>query len=288
VEFLAGSNVNKPELVIGFLMLTRLTRDGSFKQHLQWSPDGKRLLFTRLFKGKMGLWTCDASGAYLKPLLDPDPRTPHFDGHFSPDGQKIAFVLDILHGTDGKLQINTCKSDGTDSKVLIPNKAFEETPRWRPDGKRLAFVSTRDGNQEIYSADASGGDVRRLTNDNGPDNNPAWSPDGSRLAFASGRSGHFEIYTMKADGSEVRRLTRSTTINSWPVWHPSGKQLVFCSRRTGNYDLWLMDSEGGNLRNLTDHKAQETAPAWHPEGKRLAFVSDRDGGHDIYVMEVKI
>src|SRR5215204_157163 len=105
-------------------MITRLTRDGSFKQNLQWSPDGKRLLFTRLFKGKMGLWTASAACGDLKPFLATDPGTPHFDGHFTPDGKKVAFVLDILHGTDGKLQINTCNADGTDSKVLVPNKAF--------------------------------------------------------------------------------------------------------------------------------------------------------------------
>src|SRR5215204_3993938 len=104
--------------------VTRLTKDGSFKQNLQWSPAGGRLLFTRIYKGRMGLWTVSDSGGDPRPLLAPDPRTPHFDGHFSPDGKKVAFVLDVLHGTDGKLQINTCAADGTDSKVLVPNKAF--------------------------------------------------------------------------------------------------------------------------------------------------------------------
>ena len=39
---------------------TRLTHDGDFKQHLAWSPDGGRFLFTRLHQGKMGLWTMSA------------------------------------------------------------------------------------------------------------------------------------------------------------------------------------------------------------------------------------
>ena len=87
--------------------------------------------------------------------------------------------------------------------MLIPNKAFEESPRWSPDGKHIAFVSTRNGNQEIYSADADGKNVKRLTNEPAMDNNPSWSPDGSQLAFCSARHGNFEIYTMKADGSDV-------------------------------------------------------------------------------------
>ena len=53
--------------------VTRLTKDGDFKQHLQWSPDGKRFLFTRIHEGKMALWTMNADGSDLKPLLSPDP-----------------------------------------------------------------------------------------------------------------------------------------------------------------------------------------------------------------------
>ena len=44
----------------------RITRDGSFKQHLQWSPDGKQLLFTRIHQGKMALWTINADGSGVK------------------------------------------------------------------------------------------------------------------------------------------------------------------------------------------------------------------------------
>src|SRR5260221_151948 len=103
-------------LLLGHLLLpcraaepavVRLTRDGGFKQHLSWSPDGKRLLLTRIHEGKMGLWTMNAEGGDMKPLLTPAPNTPHFDGHWSPDSRRIAFVFDILQGTDGKLQINT-------------------------------------------------------------------------------------------------------------------------------------------------------------------------------------
>src|SRR5712691_5942744 len=97
----------------------RLTRDADFKQHLQWSPDGKKFLFTRIHAGKMALWTMNADGSDTKRLLGQD--TPHFDGHWSPDSKKIVFVLDVLQGTDGKLQINTVNADGTDMKTLIPH-----------------------------------------------------------------------------------------------------------------------------------------------------------------------
>jgi TolB protein len=267
--------------------VVRLTKDGDFKQHLQWSPDGKKFLLTRIHAGKMGLWLMNADGSDFKPLLTPAPNTPHFDGHWSPDSKKIVYVHDILQGTDGKLQINTVNADGGDSKVLIPHKAFEESPRWSPDGKRLAWVSTRDGNQDIYTADAAGADIKRLTNDTALDNNPSWSPDGKRLAFASARGGNFDIFAMNADGSNVRRLTDHRALDYWPVWSPDGKRLAFTSNRDGNYEIYVMNADGAGVRNLTRHAAQDNYATWSPDGKRLAFISNRDGGHDVYVMEVK-
>jgi TolB protein len=266
--------------------VVRLTRDGGFKQHLSWSPDGKRLLLTRIHQGKMGLWIVNADGSDLKPFLSPTPDTPHFDGHFSPDGKKVVFVLDVLQGTDGKLQINTANADGTDSKVLVPHQAFEESPRFCPDGKRIAWVSTRDGNQEIYTVGSDGKDLRRLTSEIAPDNGPSWSPDGKRLAFASARTGNFEIHVMDADGGRVRRLTNHPSLDYWPAWSPDGRRIAFTSNRDGNYEIYLVNADGSGLRNLTRHPAQDNFAAWSPNGKRLAFVSTRDGGHDVYVMDV--
>src|SRR5438876_12165163 len=82
----------------------RLTKDRDFKQHLAWSPDGKKFLFTRLHAGKMGIWTMNADGGDVKALLEKDTM-PHFDGCWSADSKRVIFVYDILQGTDGKLQI---------------------------------------------------------------------------------------------------------------------------------------------------------------------------------------
>jgi TolB protein len=64
-----------------------------------------------------------ADGSDLKRLVAKD--TPHFEGHWSPDGKRVVFVLDMLQGTDGKLQIDTINADGTDQKSVIPHNGFE-------------------------------------------------------------------------------------------------------------------------------------------------------------------
>lgn len=264
----------------------RLTDDGSFKQHLQWSPDGKRLLFTRISQGKMALWTITASGRELKRLL-PDHTEPHFDGHWSRDGKRIVYVYDKLEGTDGKLRINSCAVDGSDDKTLVPHQAFEESPRWSPDGKHVLWVSTRHGNPELYTVTAEGKNEKRLTSEITADLHPDWSPDGQRIVFTSGRTGRQKVYVMAADGSQVKRITDGDHLDAWPTWSPDGKRLAFVSNRGGNADIWLVDPDGSALQNLTAHGAQDTSPAWSPDGGRLAFLSTRDGGTDVYVIELK-
>jgi Tol biopolymer transport system component len=70
----------------------RLLKIPGFLQHLTWSPDGKKFLFTRgNYAGKMGLWTVNSDGAELTQLL-PKAPVPQFDGSWSPDSKRLIFV----------------------------------------------------------------------------------------------------------------------------------------------------------------------------------------------------
>lgn len=267
--------------------LLKVTNDGSFKSHLVWSPDGKKLLFTRIHQGKMELCTVKAEkSSEVVALVVPSPNTPHFDGHWSSDGKSIVYVHDILQGTDGKLQINEVLADGTGAKILIPHKAFEESPRYSPDGKYLAWVSARDGNQEIYSMELANQKVQRLTQDQGFDNNPNWKPDGSRIVFASSRFGNFEICSMKKDGTAVQRLTNDSAMNVWPVYSPDGKAIAFTSNRTGSYNIFVMNEDGSGVRNITNNKSINNFAAWSPDGNRIAFISNLQGSYEVYIKSI--
>jgi len=254
-----------------------------FIQHLSWSPDGKRFLFTRIHAGKMGLWTMNADGTEPKRLLADDAQ-PHFDGHWSTDSKSIVFVYDRLQGTDGKLQIDVINADGTGQKNLVPHKEFEESPRWSPDGKQVLWVSTRSKNQDLHTVSADGKILKQLTNDSAMDNNPAWSPNGKQIAFCSARGGNLDIYVMNADGSDVRRLTDHPRMDYWPVWSPDGKQIAFTSNRDGNYEIYRMKADGSEQRNVTQHPGQDNYSCWSPDGKRLGFISNRSGGYGIYLL----
>ena len=258
---------------------------GDFIQHLSWSPDGKSFLLTRIHAGKMGLWTMPAAGGAMTQIL-PKEANPLLDAGWFPDSKRILFVYDRLQGTDGKFQIDMANADGSEHKNLLPHKAFDECPRVSPDGKTIAFASTRDKNQNIWTMSADGKNLKRLTSPAALENGPTWSPDGKRIAFASGRTGNFEIWVMNADGSEQKRLTDDPKIDFCPVWSPNGKEIAFVSNRTGNYEIFVMHPDGTGLRNLSNHPGYDHFPAWSPDSRRLAWISNRSGSHEIVVLEL--
>ena len=68
------------------------------------------------------------------------------------------------------------QADGSGQTRLTSNTADDYGPSWSPDGKRIAFYSTRDGNYEIYVMQADGSGQTRLTSNTADDNGPSWSP----------------------------------------------------------------------------------------------------------------
>ena len=169
---------------------------------------------------------------------------------------------------------------------LTNHSADDGNASWSPDGRRIAFMSSRDGNNEIYVMDSDGSNLRRLTNHSADDGYPSWSPDGRSIAFHSSRDGNAEIYSMGSDGSNPRRLTNQhSAIDAAPVWSPDGDRIAFMSSRDGNFEVYVMDSDGSNPRRLTSNSATDGIPSWSPDSRQIAFESSRDGNFEVYVMD---
>jgi Tol biopolymer transport system component len=192
---------------------------------------------------------------------------------------------------DGNMDICVMNPDGSYQTRLTNNPAKDEYPTWSPDGKRIAFGSTRDShseiyeNAEVYIMNADGSHQTNLTNNPAFDHFPSWSPDGKKIAFASERDGNMNIYIMNADGSNQTRLTDHPAADVMPRWSPDGKKIAFQTTRHGEpMEIYVMNADGSNQTNLTNNPAVDMMPSWSPDGKKIAFASTRDGNYEIYVM----
>ncbi len=155
-------------------------------------------------------------------------------------------------------------------------KVYYYNPDWSPDGREIAFESTRDGHSAIYVVRADGTGLRKLTSGEANDEQPRWSPDGKSIVFISQRDKHLQLYVMNADGSRQRRLTNGEEIDYQPVFSPSGDWVAFISRREQAsvvHALYAVRADGTGRKLLGDESANanDTEPRWSPNGKKILF-----------------
>jgi len=190
----------------------------------------------------------------------------------------------------GNFEVFTFEPTGTEvNPTNITNHPNNDSrPRWRSDGRKIAFESNRLSGSDIYVADADGSNVQRITF-TGVAGSPAWHPDGSQIVYQQTIAGlSFEVYKVNIDGTNPTVLASSTAEDSLPFWNPDGTTIAFNSRRTdASADIHLMDSFGGNVSApLGVPGVEDSWPNWSPDGTQLAFHSRRDdpAGEEIYRM----
>jgi Tol biopolymer transport system component len=167
---------------------------GTIDDDPDWSPDGKKIVFTS------HAVTDDAANSATAEI----------------------YALNILKGdSDGKA-------------VRLTNNAEEErAPSWSPDGTRIVFCCRRGGADfEICVMNAEGTAQRSLTDNSVPDLTPTWSSDGRKIVFHRpvGGAARFQLFSMNADGTAEKQLTFPPGLNAFPNWGPIRPQGAGASR----------------------------------------------------------
>ena len=182
---------------------------------------------------------------------------------------RIAYVL--KRGPRYDLQV--ADADGANPQTVLSSLEPIGSPKWSPDGGRLAYVSFESRKSTVVVQNLATGERRVIANFRGDNYAPSWSPDGNKLAITLSKDGVSQIYAIPATGGEPVRIVESNAIDNGAAFTPDGKEIIFFSDRSGGPQLYGVPVTGGAPRRLTFEGNYNTTPRLSPDGKLVAFVN---------------
>lgn len=198
------------------------------------------------------------------------------DPRVSPDGSSVAYVVTTMHvaANEYRSRVWIAATDGsTPPRPFSAGDQRDRTPRWSPDGTRLAFVTHREeiGSQLYTMAVSGSGEPVRLAWAADEIDDVAWSPDGATLAFGAREGDRRRDAKIKPKDQPPRRITHL-------YYKSDGVGFVIDRARR----IYTVAADGTTKPDqLTDGQWGDTGLSWSPDSKWIAFASARHDTWDI-------
>jgi len=204
------------------------------------------------------------------------------DPQISPDGKWVAYSVATpdLEANKSSRDIWIAPVAGGESRQLT-HDGTDERPRWSPDGKQLAFVSSRDAGEQVYSMAVEGGQPVRISPLSTGADTELWSPDGKWISFVSSVYPDCKDDACNAardaekEKSKVKaRVYEELFVRHWTAWSDGKRSHLF-----------VVPAAGGSPRDLTPGADYDVPPfsldgaeaiAFSPDGQELCFTANTD------------
>lgn len=215
------------------------------------------------------------------------------DPQISPDGKKIVYVRRFADPMTDRRYANLwiVNADGTDHRALTTGNRNDVSPRWSPDGSRLAYLSDADGKQQIYIRWMDSGQTARITNLEQSPDAINWSPDGKMLSFSA---------LVPGKGPHIADLPSPPAGAKWADPATAYDRLVYRFNgagylKPGFMQIFVVSAEGGAPRQISNgnfpNGGNEFGPnraTWTPDGKYLLVSINRHAESDLEVFDTEV
>lgn len=251
---------------------------GGLQSGIAWTADDRRLILAQSQGGESELLEITiANGSLRKLPLGSDTAWPTI----SRNGDRLAF-------TSSSDNINIWRKDLLHPELVgvkvLASTHEQANPNYSPDGKHIAFESTRGGVPEIWVSESDGSNLAQITRlHHYATGTPRWSPDGKEIVFDSWYNGHPEIFVVDISELIPHKLTTNIPDIFQPNWSHDGKWIYFLSFGDQALRAYRCPANGGTATVLSS----ETALGLHEslDGETLYFV---DGRSDARLKKVSV
>jgi Tol biopolymer transport system component/DNA-binding winged helix-turn-helix (wHTH) protein len=256
----------------------RITFDEADLTGIDWSGDGRDIVYSSDRAGGYSLWRVPAEGGAPTLMAGGAARMKHpaadrASGRVVYENWNYAINVWSV-GLVGQVeQVGLVGRVGAFEPVTRTSELWNLYPQVSPDGTQVAYVSTQSGGHELWIADREGGDARQVTRlGRGVVRRPRWSPDGRRIVYLARGQGGVDVHVIDVSTGAVSRLTTSPASEVAPTWSHDGARVVFgAPDAAGRWDVWSVDATGDGTRAPRLDIANAVAAEGSPDGRWLYF-----------------